>query len=85
MKIYSHRSDKDIDFLRVDTKIGGVTLEFRRSGEEQTGFNPRNSSRITFDDTFEIDNLITMLTKLKEIAVDHYGDWKVSNGRGEYL
>ena len=36
MKIYSHRSDKDVDHLRFDMKMGGVVLNFRRSGEEQT-------------------------------------------------
>lgn len=36
MKIYSHRSDKDVDHLRFDIKIGGVVLNFRRSGADST-------------------------------------------------
>lgn len=85
MKIYSHRSDKDVDHLRFDMKMGGVVLNFRRSGEGQTIGNPQNMSRIIFDDTYEIDTFIMALTKLKEIAADHYGDWKASNAIGEWL
>ena len=84
MKIYSHRSDKDVDHLRFDMKMGGVVLNFRSSGEGQT-MNPQNMARIIFDDTYEIDTFIMALTKLKKIAADHYGDWKTSNAIGEYL
>ena len=84
MKIYSHRSDKDVDHLRFDMKMGGVVLSFRRSGEEQT-MNPQIMARIIFDDTCEIDTFIMALTKLKKIAADHYGNWMASNAIGEYL
>ena len=64
MKIYSHRSDKDVDHLRFDMKMGGVVLNFRRSGEEQT-MNPQNMARIIFAAFFFLIclylNLISLL------------------------
>lgn len=92
MKIYSSRADKNVGCIRTSMRTEKhnslhVTLNFMRTvGGPVTMEEEKESEvRINFTDTCEIENLIMVLTQLKEMTKGYYGKWEIEKGKGERL
>ena len=91
MKIYSNRSDKNVDWIRTSMRTGKdnslhVTLNFKRTIGEQVNMEETGSKvMINFTDTCELEQFIMALTQLKEMTKGYYGKWEIEKGKGERL
>lgn len=91
MRIYSTRSDKDVDYIRTDMKTSNdnlhVSLEHKRNIDSQVTVKKETGSKaiISFEDTRELEDFIVILTQLKEMTKGYYGKWEIEKGKGERL